>query len=255
MLIKCFVHKNFGDEPLNRYLVEKITGKTPEILDLNIISDSPNYLISGSILGKSDTKSIVWGSGFITQGAVMLHPPARIYAVRGKLTWNQLRSKNITSPYIFGDPCLLLPKFFNPTVEKKYELGIIPHYTDQKSELLIQYRNNPNIKIIDICQNVEPLVSEVLQCKNIVSSSLHGLIVADTYKIKSLWINIGDKIQGVGYKYFDYYSITDRNPVMRFNLERGTDYTKLIKYCKKTHFTVDLEKFWEVCPLRRVNEK
>lgn len=253
MKVKVFLSNNFGDEPLNSYLYTKIVGKSPTIISIHEKSPQYNYLICGSILSSADKNSIVWGSGFITQNAQLPNPPHKIYAVRGKLTWNQLKNQKITTPYIFGDPALILPKIYNPVIQKKYQLGIIPHYTEQNSELLNQYRIK-NIKIIDICQKVENVINDILSCENIVSSSLHGLIVADAYKIPSLWIGIGDKIQGVGFKYFDYYSITDRNPIIKYQLEKKLDYNKLLKYCYLTNFTVDLDKFWEVCPLRRENE-
>lgn len=254
MQIKSFLHTNFGDEPLNRYLYEKITGQTAKFISLDTKLYKYYYLLSGSILSKATDKAIVWGSGFITQNACVpkIH---KIYAVRGKLSWNQLKHNKIDAPYIFGDPGLILPKFFNPTITKKYLLGIIPHYTEQSSLFLNQYLNTKNIKIINICQDVETVITEILQCENIASSSLHGLIVSDIYKVPNVWLGIGDKIQGVGYKYFDYYSITDRNPIIKYNLTQRTNYQDIIKHCKISNFIIDLEKFWEVCPLRRENVK
>lgn len=254
MLLKTFIHKNFGDLPLNKYIYQKITGNEPEILSSDIISYKHNYLMSGSILNKADEKSIVWGSGFITHNSMSNTKPHRIYAVRGLLTWEQLKKNKIECPYIFGDPCLILPKFYNPIVKKIYKLGIIPHYIDKKNEILNQYRKNKDIKIIDICQDVEPFIYDILECENIASSSLHGLIASDAYKIPNIWIGLGNNIAGGGFKFFDYYSITDKNPINKYILKKGLDYHNIINYCTLTNITVDIDKFWEVCPLRRLNE-
>ncbi|WP_410503913.1 hypothetical protein [Flavobacterium sp. XN-5] len=33
---------------------------------------------------------------------------------------------------MYGDPALLLPRYFNSKVEKKYKYGLVPHYNDYK---------------------------------------------------------------------------------------------------------------------------
>lgn len=251
MRVKSFLHANLGDAPLNAYIYKKITGKDVSLIDLNTVIFENHYLCSGSILNRADKYSIVWGSGFMFPNNKCTEVPNRIYAVRGKLTWKQLKNCSLNAPYVFGDPGMLLPKFYNPKVKKQYKLGIIPHYIDKTSPLLKQYLKNPDIKIIDICQDVEPFVKEIKSCENIVSSTLHGLIIANAYEISTCWISLSDKIQGASFKYFDYYSIMDLNPIVRYTIVPNLEYHNLIDACKLTSPTVDLDKFWEVCPLRR----
>lgn len=248
MQVKTFFSNNFGDLPLNRYLYEKITGKQADCTPLSSFSEEYHYLLCGSIMNKATNKSVVWGSGFIQQNSTCKQPQ-RVYAVRGKLTRQRLVDLKIDVPYIFGDPCLMLPKFYNPKIEKVHEIGLIPHYSDYDT-----VKEFKNIHVIDVCQPVEKVIDEVLSCKKIFSSSLHGLILADTYKIPNLWIGINNLIQGIGFKYLDYYSITNRNPVARLQLNPRMKLSEYTKYCKKSKITVDLDKFWEVCPLRRENE-
>lgn len=46
-----------------------------------------------------------------------------------------------------------------------------------------------------------------------MSTSLHGLIVADSYGIPNAWIKQPQDIGGNGYKFDDYYSAFDREAV------------------------------------------
>ena len=42
-------------------------------------------------------------------------------------------------------------------------------------------------------------------CEVIVSSSLHGLIIADAYGIPTVWAKFGNDINGNDFKFYDYY--------------------------------------------------
>ena len=45
-----------------------------------------------------------------------------------------------------------------------------------------------------------------MSCETIASSSLHGLIAADSFHIPNLWIKLSNRIIGNDFKYHDYYS-------------------------------------------------
>jgi len=44
-----------------------------------------------------------------------------------------------------------------------------------------------------------------MKCRKIVSSSLHGIIIAETFGIPTAWLRCSDKIVGGEFKYHDYY--------------------------------------------------
>ena len=48
-------------------------------------------------------------------------------------------------------------------------------------------------------------MEQLNSCDYILSSSLHGLIFADSYNIPNLWVRFGSKVDGDGFKYRDYY--------------------------------------------------
>jgi hypothetical protein len=56
------------------------------------------------------------------------------------------------------------------------------------------------------------VVEAITACHAILSSSLHGLIVAEAYGVPAAWMTITDKVKGGGFKFCDYYLATGREP-------------------------------------------
>ena len=52
-------------------------------------------------------------------------------------------------------------------------------------------------------KNPFSIVDEIVSCENIVSSSLHGLVLSDVYKIPNVWVSFNNRKNP--YKYLDYY--------------------------------------------------
>jgi len=197
--------ENYGDL-LSKYLVEKISGKEIKWVHSKKQPwykwDKTNYVTIGSILHHASKDSIVWGSGIIDKEQHITKADFR--AIRGPQTRKFLQDLGYECPEVYGDPALLLPKYYHPEVEKKYKLGIIPHYHDFKfvSE---NYKNDPEIRVIDLMTlDVEEVTREILSCEKTISSSLHGVIVSHAYEIPSVWVEFSDKIFGDGIKYIDY---------------------------------------------------
>lgn len=202
--------ENYGDL-LGKYLVEKISGKKvvfawPKKWSL-LDYCNPIYVTIGSILTHVNHKCIVWGSGIISKEYPI--KKAIFLAVRGPQTRKKLLNAGYEVPEIYGDPALLLPRFFNPKVEKKYKYGVVPHYNDYK---LVSnwFQDNPHIHLIDMMTtDVELKTIEFLQCERIVSSSLHGIIVAHTYSIPAVWQKFSNNVFGDDIKFQDYLESVD----------------------------------------------
>nr|WP_298332189.1 polysaccharide pyruvyl transferase family protein [uncultured Christiangramia sp.] len=197
--------ENYGDL-ISEYITEKISGRRVKWVQPKKQSwynrKKTNYLAAGSIIHHATNSSVVWGSGIIDNQQHVA--PADFRAVRGPQTRKYLLEKHYHCPEVYGDPALLLPEFFNPTIEKKYEIGIIPHYLD--FELVSSwYKDNNSIKVIDLMTlDVEEVTVQILSCKQTISSSLHGIIVSHAYGIPSVWVKFSDKIFGNDIKYKDY---------------------------------------------------
>lgn len=192
---------NFGDL-IGPYLFEKITNEKP-ILSNNI--NETKYITVGSIFDSSGKNDIIWGTGILYQ-MQQATQPSKIMSVRGPVTRRILTKIGIKNiPKIYGDPGLLMPDYFNPIIEKKYKIGIVPH----AHELSFVEKNfdDEKILIISPMDSPENVISKILQCKKIYTGSLHGLIMSIAYNIPCRQCIFGKaRINGHGdLKFFDFY--------------------------------------------------
>lgn len=208
--------ENFGDA-LVPFLLENTTSEEFQWVRPNTnrkfgIFKRKHYLIIGSIISAATSHSIVWGTGIIQSKDRV--KKAKFLAVRGPKTRDRLLELGHNVPAIYGDPAVLLALLYkqNPK-DIKYEYGIVPHYVDY--ELVKEkYSKYSDIKIINLLTNdVEDVINQFLQCKRILSSSLHGLIVAHTFRIPALWTKVSDKLSGDDIKFQDYFSSVNLNPI------------------------------------------
>jgi pyruvyltransferase len=207
--IKTFYHKNdnLGDV-LTPIILTGITGHKTKYIKPK---EKGKLLAIGSILhNKLQENDIVWGSGSIEEKPIKLPKGVKIYALRGKLT-RDLIVNNKDIPKVYGDPALLMPKFYNPKVEKKYKLGLLPHFTDY---WFIQGRYFGKGKVINILGDPREVISKMLECEKIVTSSMHGVILCEAYGIPVVWTKLIDPIyrdlKGGEFKFRDYFSNTER---------------------------------------------
>ncbi|MBR5863334.1 MAG: polysaccharide pyruvyl transferase family protein, partial [Alistipes sp.] len=181
-------HKNWGDD-LNIHLLRLITGKYIYVANrslLHRIFYVKNYSCIGSILGTfEDEKTEIWGAGFISENAMLRQKPFKIHSVRGKLTRAKLLEQGVDCPENYGDPALLVSKFYKAKPIGKYKIGIIPHYVDLSNEVIKRIMSENDVLLIDVAHYDKwtDVCDMVVSCDYIVSSSLHGLILSDSYCI------------------------------------------------------------------------
>lgn len=174
----------------------------------------------------------IWGTGFINYS----EPEGRFFkrdirfcAVRGELTKQRVEKmlgKKLAIPT--GDAGLLASEVLEKKPEKCYDVGIIPHLCDLQDpkieELMEKYSRkadagagcrgaigqppaeNDTVRLISVKDEPIEVIREIAKCRRILSSSLHGLIVADSLGIPNMHIVFGDRLLGDGYKFDDYYS-------------------------------------------------
>lgn len=152
------------------------------------------------------------GSGFIQNPYDRIESP-KIFrkvtpiALRGKKT-KECLEKITGEKYniALGDAGIFIDHFIkDETITKKYKVGIVPHM-EEKELPIIKNINNDDIKVIDIEDDYMNVIRTIAECDTILSSSMHGLIAADSLNIPNMWIKISNKLIGDDFKFLDYYS-------------------------------------------------
>lgn len=197
--------ENFGD-----YLSKIIVGEMALKNNLKEMKLSNKRLLSiGSILHFAKDNDIIWGSGI--NGKIELTKlnfmNLDIKAVRGPLTKEILEKKGIPTPEVFGDPALLLPEFFSDL-----------KYMPIKNKIIVI----PNLNELEECRKLIPaqfqlvspflhwtkVVNEILSSEIVFTSSLHGLIVSEAFRVPVvLFKPFGGETL---FKYEDYLEGTGR---------------------------------------------
>jgi hypothetical protein len=197
---------NFGDW-LSPALCELLSSRSVEHARPN----DCDLVAVGSILHRVkhrwfNRRVHVWGTGFMEELSP-IKSSHRYQAVRGWRTAQQLRGVEIKT---VGDPGLLvdllLPEF--ATVAKTAPLGVIPHYKDREDARVTALASQiPGAVVLDVFSEPLEFLRRAAACEFILSSSLHGLIVADSFGIPNFWISLSDSVRGSGFKFADYYSV------------------------------------------------
>lgn len=197
---------NVGDS-LNDTLLPAISSRPVFIAKSEAI---PHLRAIGSILDYATPRSITWGSGLI-QPSAPKHDlaPHNIKAVRGHLTRQIVEEAIGAKSLALGDPAVLTGKYIKVNAEKKYDLGIVPHYVDAEQILRIKEAFPPWVHVLNVHLSPVEFITSLNRCKYILSSSLHGLILSDAYCIPNAWVRFAGELKGGDFKFLDYYSTTN----------------------------------------------
>ncbi|MFC1536427.1 polysaccharide pyruvyl transferase family protein [Pseudomonadota bacterium] len=201
---------NFGDglSPLVVHLLsgKKLAGKNN---DSNLAS--PKLLALGSILERAADGDLVWGAG--ARGEKLSCSELDIYAVRGPLTREWLLNQGVHCPEVYGDPAILMPWLYQPNTKEEFDVGLIQHYADKSVSKPLD--SNISVNRIDVTSEPLNVIDEICKCKTIISSSLHGVVLAEAYGIPACWLRPADHLWNYpepSMKYEDYFLGTGRDP-------------------------------------------
>ena len=243
---------NAGDA-LTPWMIERC-GDRPAVYIENPKGDCPHYLCAGSILNHMGPKSEVWGAG-LAAWTNDLDKNATIYAVRGPLSALCARSNGCEVPDVYGDPGLCVTKLDPICRDSVYSMGLIPHYNDffRVHDLWIEWGLPVDIKVINILQPIEKVLEDISACRKIISSSLHGLVFAQSLGVPFRWVDFGGNIGGNGLKYWDFLA-----SVGLANLDRKPNPVDLTGELVSGNVTsiecqlgnYDPEPLWNACPFK-----
>lgn len=160
----------------------------------------------GSLLQRLDPSysGAVWGAGSIRDEPRPL-PEARVLAVRGALSADVIGARE---PLALGDPGLLAGRIARrPRV--RWDVGIVPHYTHRDNGVVaaLQREGGASVRVIDVRQSAAAATKEIAACSVVLTSSLHGLVVADAYGIPAAWTALEPELNGADFKFRDYESV------------------------------------------------
>uniref|UniRef100_A0A6C0DC33 Polysaccharide pyruvyl transferase domain-containing protein n=1 Tax=viral metagenome TaxID=1070528 RepID=A0A6C0DC33_9ZZZZ len=217
---------NFGDE-LNVYIINKLI----DVLNLNIHINYINLSINknfnnrlktfsflGSIMHSLPPNIDVIGTG-VNPNHPNINKNLNILALRGKLSKDYLINKKgyKIGNIVMGDPALLIPRLFPEWLEplennSNNNIGLIPHFND--IDHVNKYKKIINELNIDCCYPNQPAINVInfIRSKDIIiSSSLHGIIVAEMLGKKTKWIMYNGSLKSESkFKYLEYYNSTNR---------------------------------------------
>lgn len=250
------IDDNWGDI-LNPVLYSLLSGVPTDKINRIWLGDetsTPRYYCIGSNLNHIYSDNVeVWGGGFedVKFGVEVL--PKKLHAVRGPLTRKGFIDLGMECPEIYGDPALLYPLFYKPNVKKEYKYGIISHFAHQENPWLNKFKDNPQVNIINVRdRTINKFVDEINKCEIILSSSLHGIICADSYSIPSYFIDLTSEKGWVNYfKLNDYYMSVKRPLVKAYDVNNINNLDEFYYY--NYSIDIDLNKLLLSCPFLKKN--
>jgi hypothetical protein len=216
-------YANLGDA-LSPVMVALCTGC--DVQRIPMISQSPRLAAVGTIgHAFAGGEVIFWGTGASTfrnpsadvSERIPYQPPSNtrmtISATRGPISEEILGGKG-ARPAVYGDPVWLLPRFYRPNVVKRWKLGVVLHLSELADR---QVEAHPSIRFrrfgipascrsdIRLLNTVIPIsaagvrdkIDEILACERIVSSSLHGMVLAEAFGIPCLYFGYSQAPAGV----------------------------------------------------------
>lgn len=213
---------NFGDS-IGPALVARMLNVRP--VNSRLIARTGTVLYSvGSITAMIDQDNVaVWGSGLLkplTDSEIMRLRSRRevdVLAVRGLYTELELKAKlGWNVPAVYGDPALLLPRVFPVLERKQGSISVVLHWEHVKFRQKIRAQHRDQIQFVDVDEDYLNVVQKIASSSVCISSSLHGIIVAQAYGVPWVWLQFNDHLlHSSNFKFDDFFTTIDRPRVCK----------------------------------------
>jgi polysaccharide pyruvyl transferase WcaK-like protein len=198
-------YANLGDA-LSAVIVSALSGMPVKHVHFN---RQRSKLVAVGSIGHAicSGEAVMWGPGVSIRGGVLGRNVPRtrydIRAMRGTISADHFRNLGVFVPQVYGDPVWFLPSIFHEPVEKKWELGVIPHIQDiegfgpdarppaESLRYVVDDADAKGVTLINTWhradwEGMKQTLRRILSCKRIVSQSFHGVVIAEAYGIPVL---------------------------------------------------------------------
>lgn len=197
---------NFGDI-LSKHVVEYVANRPviyskPVDCELFSLGSIMRQVRRSCSEPANKKKPWIWGTGSKGSQRNDFIRNVRIKLVRGPLTATLLGIKVAE----YGDPGLLISELIDAPIETSKRIGLVPHHSQVNStHVQDALKKSPRLQLIDV-RNEDALAvaREISSCEYVLSSSLHGLIVADSFGVPNTWLNPDGIHQMPRFKFYDY---------------------------------------------------
>lgn len=180
-------------------------------------TDGPRLLAIGSILHRARDGDVIWGSGLKGSAAAQFDAGRiDIRSCRGPITYDFLKRRGcdlgkVTTLFDPGSlaPCLPVAETLDPVANRGKTL-IIPHFRELASFTRKNWLHRKQIVSVDC--TLETMMARLIGAERVISSSLHGIIVAEALGVPAVWLRPMTAESHL--KYHDYYYATERYDVV-----------------------------------------
>ena len=186
------------------------------------------------------SQPFVWGTGVMFPVGGEFVKNVRIQLLRGPLTASMIG----VSARRFGDPGLLAREALGlGEVTRDDRIALIPHRNLVDDPLLAEVlRLEPALKLVDPRGPVEEVVRQIASAAHVISSSLHGLIVADSYGVANTWLDPRGIHGAAHFKFYDYAAGVERPLSPPIMLDEVPDYVRGLNSPERLSYGEGLEK-------------
>ncbi len=199
---------NLGDA-ISPVIVEHLLRKKKLSLT-DVVKKTTHLYAVGSVITAGVQDCTVWGSGvlYTLLGYRLKERKLDVRAVRGPFTRVVLLEYGYDVPEIYGDPAVFLPEVYTPKkIIKKYKYGIVAHKNGSSHLEKLDVLGNDSYIFIDIKTNdYKKFVDQLTSVEYVISTSLHGIILAESYGIPAILVRPEFSL----FKYYDWYAATGR---------------------------------------------
>jgi len=241
------------------WIAPMVAGRKP-----SLPSDPRTNKCSLSVVGSILEWGIryVWGPGFISSTKKLAKETEKVFALRGPNSYKMAKS----SPYaasqsvspVYGDPGLFMSWYYQPHNQtKSYSLCLIPHYSETRASPLVDILSQwEGVHQIDMKMDpIFHIMDDIVKCEFVLSSSLHGIIFADSYGIPNAHMNLTMRVTGGNYKFDDYFEAVNRTRATLKLINRTSvkmEEVKAIMDNNRRPAKINILPLWEAAPMHAI---